>query len=218
MAAAGVLIAVQSGGPGSPVKVLPRTEALAAVLTKASQAATDIRVPEGKALYIEQKLAFGTQHGPFWRGTLEYWEVNDPDWWKKPNGPVQRRGPKPKGFKVRSDTPSWNFSWLSQADLDKTPTDPDALLAKMHWNRKTTKGGKVDNGSSAASVRYMLGDLLKQPTTPAKVRSAAFKALAKVPGSKLVGDLTDAAGRHGIGIHLGTPPGAWTRSSPRTPR
>lgn len=205
VAATGALITAQSLGPGSPVPAPPRTEALAAVLTKASHAATDITVPPGKALYIEQKLAYGSPDGPFWPTRLESWQVNSPDWWDKEWSPVERRGPRPKGFKLGSQPPKWDFTWRSQASLDKLPTDPDRLLHSMYWNRKSTKGGKVTNGSSAESVRYMLGELLQQPNTPAKVRSAAFLALAKVPGAKLLGDVTDAAGRHGTGIDLGTP-------------
>ncbi|WP_026412669.1 CU044_5270 family protein [Actinomadura oligospora] len=83
--------------------------------------------------------------------------------------------------------------------LQKLPTDPKALRALAVRNV-----AKPDMPYSLVEV--LIGLLTDQPAPP-KVRAAAFRALADVPGVRLLGPATDPRGRKGKAlVHLASTP------------
>jgi hypothetical protein len=77
-----------------------------------------------------------------------------------------------------------------RADL---PTDVDAMSAYLAKNSQKS-GGTVD-----AEVDELRSLLVESYTTPAQ-RAALYEAAARMPGLSAVGDTTDGAGRHGLGV------------------
>jgi hypothetical protein len=78
--------------------------------------------------------------------------------------------------------------------LRRLPTDP-AKLAKLLFARK------IEGGPPGPAEDFVqIGDLLRETYVPPAVRAAIFKVAERIPGSKLLGTVTDQAGRSGIGI------------------
>jgi hypothetical protein len=74
--------------------------------------------------------------------------------------------------------------------LGDIPADPDALLRLLAQNGD---GGRAERQWNTAT------DLIDRPAPP-RVRAALFRAIARIPGVRLVADSVDAAGRHGVAI------------------
>lgn len=71
-------------------------------------------------------------------------------------------------------------------------TDPATLLKQAH----ELDGGPNDPGEWATNVV----DLLRETDAPPAIRSALYRALALVPGEKLLGPRTDPTGQTGLGV------------------
>jgi len=78
---------------------------------------------------------------------------------------------------------------LSRAQLLRVTTNPRALYRRLYAA-----------GGSAREVFVEIGDQLRNRPTPAPQRAALYRALALVPGIKLVGATTDSIGRHGEAV------------------
>jgi hypothetical protein len=77
------------------------------------------------------------------------------------------------------------------------PTDPAAL-------ERVLREGRQGAGPDADSELFTsVGDLLRESPVPPAVRSALYRVAANVPGVRLVGAVTDAAGRHGVAVERG---------------
>jgi hypothetical protein len=102
-------------------------------------------------------------------------------------------------------------------ELKLLPTDPRKLAIVLR-----DMGGKPDYSKPMKAgdwpmTQYFLSGLLRRPVLPNGLRSAAYEALATVPGIKVVPNQKDADGRAGIGIRF-VPIGPGTvRSHPRPP-
>jgi hypothetical protein len=70
------------------------------------------------------------------------------------------------------------------------PTDPNALLAAV-----TRQAVPTGDAFSAIEV------LMRQYVLPPKLRAAMYGALTRIPGVRLDTDVTDAAGRRGVGLY-----------------
>ncbi|MET8541650.1 CU044_5270 family protein [Kitasatospora sp. NPDC004799] len=82
----------------------------------------------------------------------------------------------------------------SYAYVAALPTDPDALLAKIHAD---TAG----HGSSPEAEAFeTVGELLMLQIAPPAVSAALYRAAAKIPGVTVIDSVTDAAGRPGIAV------------------
>ncbi|MEV0737707.1 CU044_5270 family protein [Streptomyces sp. NPDC050549] len=97
-------------------------------------------------------------------------------------------------------------------ELKLMPTDPRKLAIDLR-----DMGGKPDYSKPMKPgdwpmVQYFLSGLLRTPVLPQGLRSAAYEALATVPGIKVVPGQKDADGRVGIGIRF--VPGPGTSRSP----
>jgi hypothetical protein len=75
---------------------------------------------------------------------------------------------------------------LSRRQVLTFTTDPPKLYQRLYAA-----------GGSAYEVFVEIGDQLRNRPTPAPLRAALYRALALVPGIRLVGAITDSIGRHG---------------------
>lgn len=76
------------------------------------------------------------------------------------------------------------------------PTDPDALLARIRKDYR-------DKGRDVTTFGVIIMLFRQDQLLPAKTNAALYRALAKIPGMRVVEDATDYAGRHGIGVVFG---------------
>jgi len=82
---------------------------------------------------------------------------------------------------------------LTRRQLLATSTNPRTLYARLYAA-----------GGSPAEVFTEIGDTLRSRPAPATLRAALYRALALVPGVRLVGRVTDSVGRHGTAVGLCT--------------
>ncbi|MFB4269397.1 CU044_5270 family protein [Nonomuraea sp. GTA35] len=108
------------------------------------------------------------------------------------------------------------------ADL---PGDPDRALAKVRQEAETfVRSDQRRRGETGLSrkeidmrvekvVASSLLRLAQNPLTPSRTRATVFGVLSKLATVTVVPDLTDPAGRHGVGasIKFETPGGGWER-------
>jgi hypothetical protein len=78
---------------------------------------------------------------------------------------------------------------LTRRQLLTFTTDPRELYRRLYAA-----------GGSAHEVFVEIGDQLRNRPTPAPLRAALYRALALVPGIRLVGATTDSIGRHGQAV------------------
>jgi hypothetical protein len=115
------------------------------------------------------------------------------------NGKVERNPP--------GDEPQPAFRCPSEGHLgDATyrllqslPTNPAALLTYLKAGKKWT------NDPPSTEI----GDLIHEAIIPPAVAAALYRVAALLPGATLVPDVTNAVGRHGIGIAWTSPDGQY---------
>ena len=86
---------------------------------------------------------------------------------------------------------------MSWDELYALPTEPSALESRL---RKGIHGAGPDDDSELFTI---VGDLLRESPAPHALRKALWEVAAKVPGVRLVGTVTDSAGRSGIAVERG---------------
>ncbi len=85
---------------------------------------------------------------------------------------------------------------LTRQQLVDFPTDPGDIYARL-------RSRVPDRGRSPAfAVFTALGAALRESPAPAELRAGLYRAIALVPGVKLVGRVTDSAGRQGTAVAL----------------
>ena len=82
---------------------------------------------------------------------------------------------------------SWDGLW-------QLPTEPAALEDEL---RAGINGAGKDDDSE---LFVIVGDLLRESPAPPALRKALWEVAARVPGVRLVGDVTDGAGRPGVAV------------------
>ncbi|MEW1830615.1 CU044_5270 family protein [Streptomyces sp. NPDC088196] len=101
------------------------------------------------------------------------------------------------------------------SELKQLPTDPGKLLIALR-----DMGGKPDysrpmKAADWPMTQVFVSGLLRAPVLPKRLRSAAYEALAAVPGIKVLPHQKDADGRVGIGIQYVGPAGTpWAKGGP----
>jgi hypothetical protein len=83
---------------------------------------------------------------------------------------------------------------LSFTDLSEYSTDSDELYEQI----RTKAEGY--GPSTDAEMFVLVGDLPRETMAPPDLRAALFRVAARIPGVELVGNVTDPAGRNGIGV------------------
>ncbi|WP_019632165.1 CU044_5270 family protein [Actinomadura atramentaria] len=120
-------------------------------------------------------------------------------------GDNERLQPMPPDDDVR-------FFGLTVAQISDLPTDPgklkDALLdLKGHWRAASPDGPErpmreLAGAERARALSEVAGTLLSDAPTPPKIRAAAFRMLAGLPGVRAEGTAKDPTGRPGNVISL----------------
>ncbi len=90
-------------------------------------------------------------------------------------------------FPAGGSSISWDGLW----DL---PTDPARLAEKLR------DGIHGAGNNDDAELFVIVGDLLRESPAPPKLRAALYDVAATIPGVRLVGPVTDAAGRPGTAV------------------
>ncbi|MFD3376764.1 MULTISPECIES: CU044_5270 family protein [unclassified Streptomyces] len=104
----------------------------------------------------------------------------------------------------------YGAGYLTFRQLQALPTDPDALLKKLY--------GDVENAESSRRTEFVvenLGSFIDNATLLPDLSAAIYRAMAKLPGVRVVDHIKDAAGREGVGLTFeGAPKGyAWVFDS-----
>ncbi|MEV5554854.1 CU044_5270 family protein [Nonomuraea wenchangensis] len=195
VALAATTVVIVTGQAATPVRppvsagdVLPLTSARNILLVAAASAE---RTPQGSGTYwhIKRESADGRH---VWG---ESWTTRDGQRWS--------RGEPGDGSGVVKE-PSGTF-WLGPAgsgaevsmeDLEALPTDPEALRQKVTLMQQGDPADELD------VAVLPLTSLIAELPAPAEVRSAAFRALAELPGVRRLGaveggeELLIQSGRH----------------------
>ncbi len=102
------------------------------------------------------------------------------------------RPPLPRGGNASDEV--YGPGELSFLDLAALPTDEDSLRALIEERRILP--GPPGTGETVD----ILGDLLRETYAPPQLRASLYRITAALPGIQLLGAMTDAAGRQGIGV------------------
>ncbi|MFG2054097.1 CU044_5270 family protein [Micromonospora sp. NPDC048930] len=97
---------------------------------------------------------------------------------------TQRKSGKPVQVEC-TPTPGYH------ADL---PTDADGMLAYLYRGADRTKNPRDQEAFTTA------GDLIREAYLSPATLAAVFEAVARIPGVRVVGNVTDAAGRAGVAL------------------
>lgn len=96
--------------------------------------------------------------------------------------------------------PSWDERFgrhqlsIGPTNLLKLPTNPLKLAALLFAR-------KIEGGPPGPAEDFVqIGDLLRETDAPPALRAAIFKVAERIPGTKLLGTVTDQAGRSGVAI------------------
>ncbi|ELP71241.1 CU044_5270 family protein [Streptomyces turgidiscabies] len=96
------------------------------------------------------------------------------------------------------------------SELKQLPTDPAKLPIALRGLLRKPDPDRPLRADEWPMVQFGLSGLLRKPVLPKGLRSAAFEALATVPGIRLLPGRTDADGRTGLGIqYVGGPGTPW---------
>jgi hypothetical protein len=87
-----------------------------------------------------------------------------------------------------------DFKGVPWDDLWTLPTDTTGLRARVREMAAIT-GNNIDQ-----EMFIDIGDLLRETPAPPKLRAALYNVAATIPGVKLLGPMTDHAGRPGVGV------------------
>ncbi|MFF0015764.1 CU044_5270 family protein [Streptomyces sp. NPDC005374] len=114
---------------------------------------------------------------------------------------------------VRADRPgegTWPPRRWSQ--LEQLPLQPGKLTITLRDMGGDPEYGRPTKADEWPMVQVFLSGLLRAPLLPKGLRSAAFEALAAVPGVEVLPGRTDVDGRAAIGVrYVGGPAGGpWT--------
>ncbi|MFJ9244244.1 CU044_5270 family protein [Streptomyces sp. NPDC101776] len=99
--------------------------------------------------------------------------------------------------------------------LKQLPTDPAKLLIALRDGPGKPDYNRPMKAADWPMTQYLVAGLLRTPVLPKGLRSAAYEALATVPGIKVLPHQKDGDGRVGIGIQYVGPAGTpWAHGGP----
>ncbi|XIE81431.1 CU044_5270 family protein [Streptomyces sp. SBR177] len=195
----------------------PAAPAAVRVLTRAASAASAGPVPDARPeqyVYVESLVAHAARRADGGSAALppahrrQVWlsadgarpgllrEDGAPDSVLDEPGPVyelDHPGATPGPRTLRPAAPS--IDRPTPAFLAALPTDPEALLARVHEDTRATAGRDPHQRAFTA-----IGTLLAETWAPPRVTAALYGAAARIPGTRLLPTATDAAGREGVAV------------------
>jgi hypothetical protein len=100
-------------------------------------------------------------------------------------------------------------------ELEQLPTDPRKLTIALRDMGGVPDYSRPMKAADWPMTQVFISGLLRAPVLPKGLRSAAYEALAAVPGIKVLPHQKDADGRVGIGIqYVGAPGSHWEQGGP----
>jgi hypothetical protein len=103
------------------------------------------------------------------------------------------------------------YSWppTEWSKLERLPLDPRRLTITLRESGTKPDFGRPTRADEWPMVQIFLSGLLRAPVLPKGLRSAAFEALAAVPGVEVLPGRTDVDGRAAVGVrYVGGPAGS----------
>jgi hypothetical protein len=86
--------------------------------------------------------------------------------------------------------------------LQSLPTSPAALLDRIHAFDNMQAGHPLRGVQAGAAAFSTISDLVGESIVPPAVGAALYRAVALIPGVRMVPNAVDALGRHGVGVTL----------------
>ncbi|MFF1307040.1 CU044_5270 family protein [Streptomyces sp. NPDC058307] len=101
------------------------------------------------------------------------------------------------------------YSWppTEWSKLERLPLDPGRLTITLRESGTKPDFGRPTRADEWPMVQFSISGLLRDPVLPKGLRSAAFEALAAVPGVKVLPGRTEFNGHTAIGVRYVGPPG-----------
>ncbi|MFJ9147114.1 CU044_5270 family protein [Streptomyces sp. NPDC102270] len=93
------------------------------------------------------------------------------------------------------------------SELEKLPLDPGRLTITLRDMGAKPEFGRPTRADEWPMVQYFISGLLRGPVLPKGLRSAAFEALAAVPGVKVLPGTTDVDGHAAVAVRYTGPAG-----------
>ncbi|MGW0417927.1 CU044_5270 family protein [Streptomyces sp. NPDC003015] len=93
------------------------------------------------------------------------------------------------------------------SELEKLPLDPGRLTITLRDMGGDPEFGRPTKADEWPMVQYFIAGLLRDPVLPKGLRSAAFEALAAVPGVKVLPGTTDVDGHAAVAVRYVGPAG-----------
>jgi hypothetical protein len=207
-------------GPGS-VSAQPMS-AKTVLLTAAEHAAA--APASGKYWHVlrVQSSAYYSDRGKYWmlgRQLIARWSRPDGRSWSgfrtlgavpmtAKDAPAFRRDgspdPNPVAPGLVKDTGPTTFSVCDRdmtfKQVQALPSEPGALKAAL--KRAIPRDHPTAGRTADEVVKNCVTDLLSFVPAPPKVRAAAYRMLAAMPGVTAIGKVTDERGRQGVGLHV----------------
>ncbi|MGW3078484.1 CU044_5270 family protein [Kitasatospora sp. NPDC001132] len=173
----------------------PSRPVAAVVLDRAAKAAEQQPAPAARGdqfVYVKSLDEWARSAGEAPR-TRELWRSVDGS--RRDLLLLDRHLPNPGGSDEHGEAEPAPFTGIgSYAYVAALPTDPDALLDRIHVD--TAGHGPGPDEEAFRTV----GDLLREQIAPPAVSAALYRAAAKIPGVTVIDSVTDAAGRPGIAV------------------
>lgn len=109
------------------------------------------------------------------------------------------------------------YSWppTEWSKLEKLPLDPARLTIVLRESGTKPDFGRKTRADEWPMVQFFLAGLLRDSVLPKGLRSAAFEALAAVPGVEVLPDRTEFNGHTAIGVRYVGPRGTPGRTAGR---
>ncbi|WP_030542196.1 CU044_5270 family protein [Streptomyces albus] len=200
-----VVLGLGSGSPGAPRDVPPATAASVELLERAAlTAATTPRttVRAGQYSYVKTVGHTSVLSETRDSGMELLREDEGMEQWTSVDGSeptLQRKGGKDN---LLPDTPGrGSLNSPTYAFLAALPTDPDALLKRIHDDARKNHGAGSGSTTGPDQEAFVtIGDLLRNGVTPPETTAALYRAAALIPGVDVVPDAVDAAGRNGVAV------------------
>ncbi|MFF0295471.1 CU044_5270 family protein [Kitasatospora sp. NPDC004614] len=196
------VVALHTGTTADAIGLLDR-------ISYAAAEKPDLSVGDGKYVYVESKVAFMRTSGGPGTGSPWAWSMQQPHTrrvWLSVDGsrPGLLREDVPKslwdkmlhgdGRHDLAPNPAPSVNAPTYRYLESLPTDPTALLQRIH----AETGGMGTSPDQEAFTA--IGDLASESLLPPKLAAALYRAAQQIPGVVLATDVADALGRHGVAV------------------
>ncbi|MFE6175980.1 CU044_5270 family protein [Streptomyces sp. NPDC056464] len=201
-AAAVTFVVLPASGSGGGASTQQSGATAAAVLEDIALAAEDAGDPYGEIrddqfVYIDSKASYARYETG---KKTKIFPLRRSEQWKSVDGTragLIRQDGRGQWATEPDGVPGRPGSDLSNnyRNLSKLPTNADEMYA---WLEKM--GPKHAGQETPQAMFVLVGDLIRDAIVPPEQSAALFRAVARIPGVKVVENVVDAVGRRGVAI------------------